>query len=151
VVANTSFRAALWADALFAMDRAWWDVHRDEVARDFKGSKFSTSILPLTYGVTRLQTAEFNGFRNSGAGTIELAHLFGAVKVILLGFDCQKTDGKAHWHGNHPAGLGNAGMMAKWPQHFRELAARVKRMEVVNCSRQTALTVFERGVLEDHL
>ena len=37
-----------------------------------------------------------------------------AKNIILLGYDGQKTNGKAHWHADHPRGMGNAGPVDKW-------------------------------------
>lgn len=66
----------------------------------------------------------------------------------MLGYDCQRTGGKVHWHGDHPKGLGNAGSMPKWPQQFAKLKAAMAGVEIINCSRETALTCFTRGDLE---
>ncbi len=71
--------------------------------------------------------------------------------MILLGYDCQLTGGRAHWHVDHPGGLGNAGSVAKWPAQFAELAARLSGADVVNASRQTGLEVFPRSDLADAL
>lgn len=90
-------------------------------------------------------------FGNSGAGAIALAAKAAASRVILLGYDCQKTGGMVHHHGDHPEGLGNAGSMPKWPAQFANLAAAMKGVEVINCSRETALTAFPRGELESVL
>ena len=73
------------------------------------------------------------------------------VSEALSGYDCQHTGGKAHWHGNHPKGLGNAGSVDKWPNQFRMLAARLPNIKIINCTRETALNVFPRGTLEEVL
>ena len=93
----------------------------------------------------------FKAFGNSGAGAIAMAAKAGATRVILLGYDCQRTGGKAHWHGDHPPMLGNAGSMPKWPDQFKRLAASIEGVEVINCSRETALRAFVRMPLEDAL
>lgn len=73
-----------------------------------------------------------------------------ATRIILVGYDSQKTDGKAHHHGDHPRTLGNAGSVAKWPPMFRHLASDMNKLgvTVINASRTTALNVFERQPLE---
>jgi len=69
----------------------------------------------------------------------------------MLGYDCQHTGGNAHWHSDHK-GMGNAKNYAKWPTHFRDLARFLGRsVEVINASRQTALTVFPLMNLEQAL
>lgn len=89
----------------------------------------------------------------SGAAAISLAAHRGASTVILLGYDCQYTDGKRHWHGDHPRGLGNAGSVAKWVRGFEELASAMEKagVRVLNASRETALTCWERVGLDDAL
>ncbi|HGN1626669.1 TPA: hypothetical protein ACKRMI_000040 [Pseudomonas aeruginosa] len=145
IVTNTTFRLCPWADVLYAMDAAWWQVHGDEAASAFGGDRCA----PLTFkGVKKVR---FQQFQNSGAGAASLAAFWGARRIILLGYDCQKTGGRAHWHGDHPAALGNAGSVGKWPAQFRQLAAHLAGLEVINCSRETALEAFPRRPLEEVL
>ncbi|MEW6462940.1 MAG: hypothetical protein AB1459_17600 [Pseudomonadota bacterium] len=127
------------------MDSAWWQVHGPEVAEHFRGERWA----PITY--RNVSKARFNHFQNSGAGAVSLAAHWGAERIILLGYDCQKTGGRAHWHGDHPAGLGNAGSLDKWPGQFRQLAQHLGSLDVINCSRETALAVFPRRSLDEVL
>jgi hypothetical protein len=149
-VVNTTFRLAPWADAIFAMDRAWWDVYAREVKESFAGERFTSSAECRKHGLRKLPGFNVKGHSNSGACAIALAAKFGAARVILLGYDMQKTGGRTHWHGSHPKGLGDAGSMPKWAAQFAGLA-RMLRIPVVNASRQTALTAFPRASLEDCL
>lgn len=151
IVANTTYQIAPWADALFAMDRQWWEVHHEQVAAKFLGERFSNNPLPTKYKVTKLPNATFKPFGNSGAACVSLAAMMGAQHIVMLGYDCQKTDNKAHWHGDHPKQLGNAGAINRWPAKFRELARHVGNVNVINASRATALDMFPRMDLEDAL
>jgi len=74
-----------------------------------------------------------------------------AVKRILLGFDCQKTGGKSHWHGDHPKHLGNAGRIEAWHDEFLKLKNDFAHVEIVNATRETALECFKRVDLGDAL
>lgn len=137
------------------MDQAWWLNYLDEVKASFAGMRCSHGHRP---DVKRVRTDYFrNQGQNSGAGAIALAAHFGARTVYLLGYDCQRTGGKTHWHGDHPKGadakrrLGNAGSIDKWPAQFRDLLRFVPGVQIINCSRATALTVFARASLEDVL
>jgi hypothetical protein len=135
---------------LFAIDAKWWERYLPEVRADFPGALFSTNDFP-GQRITRLNKP-YRAFGNSGAGAIALAVKAGASRVILLGYDCQKTGGQVHHHGDHPQGLGNAGSMPQWPEKFARLAASLPEgVEVINCSRETALTAFPRGELESAL
>lgn len=153
-VANTTFRAAPWADALFAMDGKWWGMHWQEVKHRFRGTAYSTATsLPPAYGVRALNRTYFRDYRNSGAGAVSLAAHAGAARAWLLGYDCSHgPGGLTHWHGSHPKGLGDAVSIARWPAKFAQLAADLRgRMPVVNCSRHTILDCFERRPLEEVL
>jgi hypothetical protein len=81
---------------------------------------------------------------------MELAIMGGAKQIIMLGYDCQLTDGKTHWHGDHPAGLGNAVGVNNWPQAFWNFEERAT-VPIINASRQTALEMFPRKSLESCL
>ena len=134
---------------MFAMDKQWWDKYRIETAEVFKGERISSNPIPVNWGVRRT-TAKAYG--NSGAACIALAVAAGAERVVMLGYDCQHTDGKTHWHGSHPKGLGDAGSINKWPAKFRELSKDIHgKAEVINASRVTALDMFPRMSLEECL
>jgi hypothetical protein len=141
---------APWADALFAMDVDWWRTYAAEVKANFRGQRFSSNKLPAEYEVKHLLPAHFKAHHNSGCGAIALAVKGGARRVLMLGYDCQKTGGKAHWHADY-AKLGNAGSIDKWPARFQSLADDCRGVEIINCSRETALEVFPRMSLEEAL
>jgi hypothetical protein len=85
----------------------------------------------------------------------------GAKNIALLGFDQQKTEGKAHNHADHPmksddgkrTNMSNAGGIAAWPRLMAKTAIDLKRREVnvVNLSRKTALRCFPRMSFEQFL
>lgn len=128
------------------MDRKWWDVYFDEVARGFSGDRWG--IINFN-GIKR---ARLGACGNSGAGAILLASALGAKRIILLGYDCQLTGGKTHWHGDHPPGMqGNAGSLPKWPKQFLNAKKKLNGAEVINATRQTALKMFPRQRLEEAL
>lgn len=135
------------------MDFAWWKEHIAEVRRTFAGQLHSTCGAATTYGIKPVMVngKTFNPHLNSGAGAIILASLAGAKRIILLGYDCQHTGGKAHWHGDHPAKLGNANRPESWIKGFERAAREVSGIEVINCSRATALDMFPRKELGECL
>lgn len=148
---NTTYKAAPWADVLYAMDRKWWEVHLEDVRKSFVGERVSRAKLLHRFGVTHLET--FKHYNNSGAAAISLAAHRGASTIILLGYDCQYTDGKRHWHGDHPRGMGNAGSIVKWMRGFEELATALEKagVRVLNATRETALTCWPRTSLDEAL
>ncbi len=81
---------------------------------------------------------------------MNLAILFGARRLILLGFDMKAgTNGETHFHGPHPPEIRRASDYANWKQYFRQAVPDLARagVEVINCSRETALTCFPRAEL----
>jgi len=135
------------------MDEPWWKSHIDEIRSVFRGDLASSSQHVSRHGVQSLGTmgVGWNPHGNSGAGAIALACLASTGPVYMLGYDCKKTGGQAHWHPDHPKGLGNAGSIAKWPGQFQKLRIAYGSHNIFNCSRETALTAFSRMPLEDAL
>lgn len=106
--------------------------------------------VPAVVGVSSLQFAHFC---NSGAAALSLAVWRGAQRITMLGYDCQRTGGKAHWHGNHHRKLRNAYGLAQWPAMFADVARSLRDadVQVINATRETALTCFARQPLETAL
>lgn len=169
MVINTSFQIAPWADALYACDESWWKIYFPEVARAFPGELWSVSqAAAQRYGINWIHGhSKLGGLskepdmihcgKNSGFQAIGLAYLFGAARIVLLGYDLMHEPGtrRVHWHGNHPPGLGNAasGNLGLWAREMHLLADDLKKTktQVVNASRRTALRCFPRKTLEDAL
>lgn len=176
IVVNDNYRIAPWADALYASDYKWWKAHRDTVGA-FAGAKYSVLPPPLpsrrfkqslvaqdypevvvlkNTGVEGLETSP-DGLRtgqNSGYGAINIAIHYGATRILLLGYDLQRTGGKAHWFGDHPPGLQmRAEALETQRRWFDTMIGPLQALgvEVWNCSRQTALTCFPSVPLEDAL
>lgn len=87
---------------------------------------------------------------NSGYQAIGLAYLMGARKILLLGYDMSLDEaGKRHFFGDHPGALHTGSDYRGWAPLFLPLAVDLAHegVEVINCSRRTALTAFKRGTL----
>ena len=129
------------------MDKAWWDVYFNDVDANFRGQLVSSNPIRQSK-VTKLNKTQFKTFFNSGADAVSLAYFGNAKKIILLGYDCQKTEGKTHWHGDHIKGLGNAKRIENWADKFKLLAEYCENTTIINATRQTALNCFEKMPLE---
>lgn len=155
IVTNTAFRWCPWADALFAFDLKWWRLYHEEVTAQFGGRRLSASAVAANYGAELVcGPAHYRLYRNSGACAVAWAMDQGASSVVLLGYDAMLgDDGKTHCHGDHPKELENASSIADWDRQFARLArdATTRGVSVVNASRRTALTCFEREPLESAL
>lgn len=168
IVVNSTYPMAPWADVLYASDAQWWMHYTREVKlgkwQPFAGERWTVSRqvsgrlgLNLVHGFhgTGLSTKPgmINLGGNSGHAGIGLAVLFGAVRIVLLGYDMQRTGGRSHHHGDHPHPLGNGNVFPSWIRRFAVLAkdAGDRGVEIVNATRQTALTCFPRVSIEDAL
>lgn len=67
-----------------------------------------------------------------------------------MGYDMMLSD-KAHWFGEHPDGLRSD--YNSFMKHYKIMADEAPRLglEIINCTRQTALQYFPRMLLEDAL
>jgi hypothetical protein len=166
VVNNVSFLMAPWADLLYSCDSAWWNHYAEELV-GFKGER--VSIDPKAHGrhgVRTLRKEDGDGLGrrairtgcNSGYQLINLAYLRGAKTIVLLGYDMQFSEGdtgRHHFHADHPKPLGNfaRGMPKLCASKFPALAKDLSEdgVRVVNCTRQTALSCFERAPLSEVL
>jgi hypothetical protein len=161
IAVNDAYKLAPWADVLFGCDAKWWSWHKG--APRFAGLKYAIQEQARRWpGVQALRNMGETGLerdpsglrtgRNSGYQAINLAVHLGARRIVLLGYDLGPAkDGKTHWFGNHPDRAPSPyGLMLR---KFETIVAPLKDagIEVLNCSRRTALTVFPRRVLSEVL
>lgn len=168
LVVNNTWERALWADALYACDGAWWRRYEAATAGQFTGQRWTQDKGAADkYGLRWIRSKA--GYRlildadaigqggNSGFQALNLALHFGARKIILTGFDMQPTAGALHWHGDHKRGDGlhnpTAQTFAGWRSAFENAAAQLadENVDVLNASRVSALSCFERVDLESVL
>lgn len=161
IVVNDGYRMAPWAEALYACDFQWWRVHQG--VPSFAGLKFSIHPKAARFGVQVLRNTGPDGLEtdpsglrtgsNSGYQAINLAVHLGAARILLLGYDMQRTGGKSHWFGDHPYGLQSRPALSLFVRHFATLVPPLRALgiPVINCTRETALTCFPRHPLEDAL
>jgi hypothetical protein len=159
VAVNCGVFYAPWAKFLFAADAVWWRYYSAKI-RWYQGHRVSRSYRAPHIEQWRGKNWPRTG-GNSGHMAIQYAVDQGARHIALLGFDQSKTGGKAHCHIDHPkktqegarTNMANANGIAAWPRLMAKTAAdlRHRRIEVVNLSRQTALTCFPRLTVEQFL
>lgn len=159
VAVNCAVFFAPWANYLFAADNVWWR-HYGEKVEWFKGHRVSRTGKRTDVEMWRGKGWARTG-GNSGHMAIQYAVEQGATKIALLGFDQQKTDGKAHFHADHPkqakdgrrTNMANAGGIMAWPRLMTKTSVELEErgVKVVNLSRQTALRCFPRMSVEQFL
>lgn len=128
---------------LFAADYAWWQKYHDDI--DIPAQLWTVSGRAKNCFGLNFYNPPSEGAFNSGQRAIQLAAHLGASRIILLGYDCSLESG-AHWHGEHPVGMHNPipGEVERWHTDFSLLVDELPGVEIINCSRRTALTCFHQ-------
>jgi hypothetical protein len=149
VAVNNAVFYTPWADILYACDAKWWMCYGAKLGF-FKGKRYSFQR------VTRVERFyRQKGFPsiagNSGNQAIQLLASFGVKRIGLLGFDHRHSEGKRHCHADHPKRLGNAGSVDAWPGLMEQTERVLKKqgIEVINCSRETAIKCFPRMTVDE--
>lgn len=162
IAVNESWRMCPTADVLYAADRAWWltrQPKRDEFTgecwtqqRHWEGmNPYAAGLHVITseLGVGAAPPGAeyvYTG-HNSGFQALSLAVVWGARRVVLLGFD-MKTAARIHWHDDYSEPqLRNArdpeiynafrNAFIKCAPHFAAYG-----VEIVNASPGSALKCF---------
>jgi hypothetical protein len=158
IAISDAYRLAPWAEVLYSCDGKWWAWHKG--ARDFAGLKFGMTIPKGQYpDVARVRNDGVSGLclepdgvrtgRNSGYQAINLAVHLGAARVLLLGYDMSLDGKRKHFFGDHP----RAGLPSPYPSFLKLFPTlleplRACGVDVINCTRRTALATFPRRSLE---
>lgn len=156
---NCGIFFAPWAHYQFAADSVWWRHYGPKIGW-FKGHRVSR-----THRAPGMETWRGKDWKrtggNSGHMAIQYAVDQGAKNILLLGFDQQKTGGRAHCHVDHPkmdeggkrTNMANAGGIRSWPRMMARTAMELDDLgvNVINLSRETALTCFSRMTPEKFL
>ena len=160
IAINNNYEICPTADVLYGCDKNWWQTHKG--APNFLGYKFSLQDSGFS-DVHQLYNSGTAGIdfdwpnirtgKNSGYQAINLAVHFGCRRIILVGYDMQHTDGKKHWHPNHPAGLCNFECVKSCIDYYDDLAPVLdgNDIEVLNCTLKTALKCFKTANIKDVL
>lgn len=169
IAVQDAYRRMPWADAMYGCNEDWWDAHngcpefmgrkwsshqvdkscvndKREVARKYHvqlvrgdhGDEFSTDPTFVRYGSNSLFQA------------INLALLYGATYIVLVGADMRHVDGRSHFFGDHPRGLHNNDDFGRFIKHFERAAKKVPHgVEIVNATPGSALTCWPVMTLDD--
>lgn len=164
IAINSTYAQAPW-DVVYAGDMLWWKKNIVDV-RQAGCSKLWTCDRGAAerYGLNWIKGVAYNGLSrekrwihtngNSGAQAINLAYLFGARRILLVGYDMKLgPNGEKHHHPDHPSPMVQSQTFGDWIHKFEFLAKDLKDAgcEVVNCTTDTALTCFPRSTIEKEL
>lgn len=154
------------ADAVYAADKMWWRINYERLLKWFKGEMWTcdheiggvfpgVNLVPakMGYGMPESKTFIKTG-STSTCQAIQLAWLWNAKKILLLGFDCMPgPDGKKHWFGDHPPALNEVLPYNRWIEEFDLMAKEFAfcGLKVINCSRRTAITSIPQMPIDEAL
>jgi hypothetical protein len=165
IAVNDAWRMAPWADVLYSSDVRWWRHYG--YAPDFQGVRvgltyhglpdvkqwhesFPGLLLTVEHheGLERRE-GYVSSTKNSGGAAINLAVHMGARRVVLLGYDMQGQ----HFFGAHPGPIRRSSSFESFRQYIGTMVEPLQQagVEVVNCSRKTALEHFPVRALRDVL
>lgn len=165
ITVNATYARAPWADVYYSGDFLFWKVHRMVIQATAKQNVAECwtqdHAAAERYGIKRVKGVNRPGLGqacvhtggNSGYQAINLAYLWGAKKIILLGFTMREIDGRKHWHDDHPKPLVQQILPDEWRHKMKPLAADLEKVgvEVVNCDPLSALTCFRMSTIEKEL
>jgi len=141
------------ADVLCWGDPQWFVWNSDELRLHRGQYKITWRMMPTrpalpfhTLGHPRMPPyVSFNQSEvcanNSGMGGINIAALFGAKRILLLGFDMRCVDGVNHWHNRHKVATSEH----RYPELYKppmDAAAQeyaAAGIEVINCTEFSGL------------
>lgn len=167
IVINNAIDLAPWADVLYACDGKWWHwrymdhspltPEQCATVRNYQGTRYAMredARRWAAHGVQMIRKGPKQGLDprpdslahgyNSGYQALGLAVKFGATRILLLGYDMRG----GHFHGAHPDNTKPPFSLCI--PIFATLVAPLAALgvEVINCTRKTALTCFPRVPLE---
>lgn len=168
IAVSDAYRLLPWAEAMYSCDARWWRVHKG--CPDFKGEKWTSYHhgrrdqldAAKQYGLRVVLGEHKDGFsvkpksihygKNSGYQAVNLAILFGATRILLLGFDMRESGGKRHFFGEHPKALNRNSNYKSWVTVFGYAADLLpSHIRIINCTPGSALKCFPRMDLEEAL
>src|SRR5687768_12539012 len=130
VAVNDAYRLMPWAEVTYACDAGWWEIHRKNVLASERWTSHSLSpkndktMVADRLGLRVIEGRGNVGFSrdpgfinyagNSGFQAVNLALLWGADPVILVGFDMRQVDGKTHFFGRHKPPLRDSAQWGPW-------------------------------------
>jgi hypothetical protein len=166
IAVNDAYRLLPWAEVKYACDAQWWEIHSCNVLSGEKWTSHSLSPKNdkrgMSAGFHIIEGRDGVGFSrdpavihyasNSGFQAVNLALLFGADSIVLVGFDMREVGGKTHFFGNHKTPLRDGHQFGPWIRKFADAAARLgPAPRIINATPGSALTCFPMMPLAEAL
>lgn len=166
VCVNDGYRLCRGADATYAADPKWWAIHAEGCREAQIGELWTQDgNAAQRHGLHHIKLERGPGLShkpdtirsggmigNSGAQAINLAFLWGARRLLLIGFD-MRDKGPRHFFGDHPKPLLQNCNYSTFVHHMGPMASDLYAagVEVINCSPQSALPYWKKTTLDKAL
>lgn len=159
---NDSYKVVDFLDIHYACDTAWWRMWGEDLKEkrpnleswtqcEVSAKDFDLKHIKGKFAKGLSVGSEIIHFgHNSGFQLLNLAFLMGCNKFILAGYNMQAVGGSRHYFGEHPDGLSRTSPYPRFIESFATVQPEIKPL-IVNCTPQTALTIFRRNDLEEEL
>ena len=163
ILTNNAYQLAPWADFLFFMDKEWIEKHYEHI-RKLHCIKFTimrgTGKYQQTMNLKFIERGARNGFShrkdrlnhggNSGFCAVNLAYLFGATRIVLVGFDMKAVNKQHNFHNQHKRKMPFSIYQDDYIKSFSTLEGCKKfGVEILNATEGSALTYFPFINLEE--
>lgn len=168
IVVNNNYVLFPDADYVVAGDVKWWRYYYDDVCETVSTMTqlhtINGTVHPVLRNKTEVKELHYNNITRtisdlsddpsemyhggcSGILGMELARLEDTdlfehdMKIILVGFDMQHTNGKSHWFGDHPKGFLNFNCAERWCNEIENMSGYYKNLgiDLVNCTIESAI------------
>lgn len=159
---NSTFHRVPDCSLFHAMDLGWWQHHSAELESTvspecliYTGcpelARENKRLIPVSY-TPDAGFSMTDGLVKSGKLTgLQLIQIVGWQRpdvILLLGYDNQITDGRAHEHSRYNQQANPSKALAGALDDYEALA-RQSPYPIINCSRQSAIQAFPRMTIED--
>ena len=147
--------SAPWADILYAADGKWWQFYKPS----FEGLRVSgekvkdvetiqLKMLARRELMPRVPGSVVSG-DHSGFQALGLALTLGAVRILLLGYDCGGN--KRNCHSNREPRFSTEPPFDQWADKYMQVPKRWPFVEILNCSPQSRITAFPKAEIGEVL
>lgn len=159
IACNNAYKLGRWIDVALFADKEWLGPQVDGL-RNFPGLKISLNenhdsklgralnirvvkMDPRIGGLVRNPAVVAWNF-STGAAAINVAMHFGAKRIVLLGFDMRKINGRQNWHDEHGNEETHNPYQTKFLPRFPKIAESLAKagIECINATPGSALTCF---------
>jgi hypothetical protein len=154
IACNNAYLLDPHADVLCWADQRWYLWNRKDLHKHVGKYKVCWRLVPATTGLTIKTLMHHRGVvsndplaivaNNTGQGAINLAYLFGAKRILLLGFDMRTHGAQHNWHKLHQRGTAQS----RYKEVFGPAIAKAgeaiqkKGVTILNCTKDSAMKCF---------